>query len=209
MKKIVFFGSYFEVLEVIAEHHDIFCVFLENKSSNIELFNSLIKKGYNARLIKNIDQAILELPPNLYAISASFGLIFKHQHLNHFSKVINFHPGCLYSNRGKHPLPQAILNSHKTMSVSVHEITDEKIDLGKFIAKLELTIDYSSDYNSNDCRMRSCLKYLASYVSENLDSGLVSCDLLETEESYYPPLNKELLNEIMASENLIKWQPSV
>ena len=209
MKEIAFFGSYAEVLKVLSRRHNVSIVFLENKSSNIELFNILKNEGYKVYLINDLDEAISKVDCGLYAVSASFGFIFKNRHLSHFEKVINIHPGCLFSNRGRHPLPQAIMNNRLSMSITAHEVTDEKIDLGNFIARIELAIDYSVSYKENDSRLRSCLCLLSSYISENLDSRLPSYKVTEVQDTYFPPLEKTKLEEIMKSETLAQWKPKL
>lgn len=55
------------------------------------------------------------------------------------SRIFNFHPGSLLTNRGAHPIERAILNNEKYTEMSLHEI-NEKIDSGLLIDKVKIPI---------------------------------------------------------------------
>lgn len=208
---VIFFGSYLNVLSVFNSLMNVELAVLESKGNNVEVKNFCQSQNIRYIEIKSIDEFVISSKGKQKPIGivASFGLLFKKQHIDIFGSIYNFHPGCVYTNRGRHPLPNAIINGLTSMSLSIHQITDEQIDAGRFIARLELPIDYYSDYNSNYTRLLSSLSFLAEMLCKQIIIGIVpSFTLVPDANSYYAPLSKELLKKIIEAESLLEWRLS-
>jgi methionyl-tRNA formyltransferase len=96
--------------------------------------------------------------------SAGCGLLFSQAVIDSCARVVNFHPGDLFTCRGKHPLPFAILKKLPQMCFSAHGIDSEKIDAGPLIAQLFLPIDYSASYAVNERILLAALPDFAASV---------------------------------------------
>jgi methionyl-tRNA formyltransferase len=207
-KTIIFFGIYLSVLATIADKLHVKLVVIETKKNSAE-----IKKFCDSNNLKWIEISSLDELSNEAAtwhkpigIVASFGLLFKSRHIDWFAAVFNFHPGCIYTNRGRHPLPNAICRGHRTMAISVHEITDEQIDAGRFIAKIDFPIDYERDYQKNCDRLLSALPFLTQDLCDRIAEGRIpSFELQAENEAYFAPLNFEELSHIMNAPTLTGW----
>jgi methionyl-tRNA formyltransferase len=173
--KLIFFGSYLEVLHVLMKHFDVLFVVVETQKVNSQILTFCDNNKLHCLPIKHLDDlrdmACQWHRP--YGISASFGLIFKQRHIDWFSAIYNFHPGCLYHNRGRHPLPNAIAHHHPTMALSVHQITDEAIDAGGLVSRIEWVIDYRKSYWENYDRLLNSLTYLTEDLCHELNQGYV------------------------------------
>ncbi|MDD2541972.1 MAG: formyltransferase family protein, partial [Desulfuromonadaceae bacterium] len=158
-KSAIFFGSYVNVLATIVNTINVILVVLEPKKNLSEIKDYCDSINLKWIEVCSLDELGLEATMwhTPIGIVASFGLLFKSRHINWFSALFNFHPGCIYTNRGRHPLPNAIRQGHRTMAISVHQIIDEQIDSGRFIAKVEFPIDYTSNYQKNYERLLSAL----------------------------------------------------
>jgi len=82
--------------------------------------------------------------------SAGCGLLFAQSVIDACTRVVNFHPGDLFTCRGRHPLPFAILKKLPQMCISAHFIDSEKIDAGPLITRIFLPIDYDASYAANE-----------------------------------------------------------
>jgi len=139
-------------------------------------------------------------------VVASFGLLFKQRHIDWFRALFNFHPGCIYTNRGRHPLPNAILNGFKSMSLTVHQITDERIDAGRFVSRVEFPIDYASGYQENYFRLLSALDFLTKVMCDGIGRGRVpSFEFTPGSGSYFKPLTSDDLKRITEAQSLMEW----
>jgi methionyl-tRNA formyltransferase len=97
--------------------------------------------------------------------SAGCGLLFPQAVIDVCVQVVNFHPGDLFTCRGKHPLPFAILKKLSQMCISAHCIDSEKIDAGPLIARFFMPIDYSTSYAANERILLSALPgFVASVI---------------------------------------------
>lgn len=208
-KKIAFFGTYYQVLEVVHRRLGISLVVVESGKISSEVKNFCRSNNIRCVEIVELDDSIDELRLSGVSIGivASFGLIFKTRHINLFSEIFNFHPGCIFTNRGRHPLPNAIRLGMKNMSISLHKITDENIDAGEFIAKFDLPINYDRGYSWNqDCLLAS-LPWLAMHLCDVIATGNLSSYRLPLDDSnYYPPMTKEDLVVITRSDCLKEWK---
>lgn len=209
MKSIVFFGSYIQVLDALIRRMRVDLVVLESKRSNEEIIGLCKSKEIRYIKIQDIDELNSELKNNSQSVGvvASFGLIFKKKHIDLLESIFNFHPGCIYKNRGRHPLPNAIINGFKSMSVTVHQITDEKIDVGRFVSKVEIPIDYSVSYNENYIRLLANLDCQTEYLCDCLIKGAVPAfDINPEIGSYYKPHSHDELKKIIEAKSLIEWK---
>lgn len=205
---IVFFGSYLQVLRAFADTMQVEMVVLETRRKEIEIIEFCKAMKIKCIEVNEIDELENLLSPTMCRVGvvASFGLLFKQRHIDWFKALFNFHPGCVYANRGRHPLPNAILNGFRTMSLTVHQITDERIDVGRFVSKVELSIDYTRDYNDNYSRLLSALDFLAQDLCKALmKGGVPSFKFNPKQGSYFPPLTLDILKKIMESKNLMEW----
>ena len=208
-KEIVFFGSYLVVLKNLVDKLRVALVVVERGKVDPELISFCRENQLCILEINSLD----ELPGeqdflSCIGVVASFGLIFKQRHLDRFAALYNFHPGCVYSNRGRHPLPSAILRGNSTMAISLHRIIDEKIDCGGLLLRVELPISYADSYGSNYSRLLSALPYMTSYLVNCLSVGDVpELNLIEQENSYFPPLPRDVLKSIIEADDLMSWKP--
>src|SRR5690606_9719111 len=107
----------------------------------------------------------------------------------------------------RHPLPNAIKMGFKDMSVSLHQITDEEIDAGCFLAKMDFPINYNRSYSWNQDFLLKALPLLAGYLCDLLRAeDFPSKDLVGKAGDYYPPLERDELLSIMNSGNLKRWE---
>ena len=203
---LVFFGSFLDVLKELSGFFSISAVYLESWKTSQEILEYCKKKEINFFLIGSLDE--INEHNGEIAISASFSFIFKNKHISRFLKIFNFHPGCIYKNRGRHPLPQAIYHGENNMTLTVHEIIDENIDLGKFISSVTFVIDYNSGYDENQKRLLKALKFLSNDLGEHLSAkgSLPSAIVNKKETQYFCPMDKEILNKIVTSKNLFNWK---
>ncbi|MDT8993100.1 formyltransferase family protein [Curvibacter sp. APW13] len=205
---IVFFGSYLPVLKTFTCSMRVELVVLEARRNEGKTKDFC--KANNIRWIEinGLDELDGVLDPALRPVGvvASFGLLFKKRHIDWFKSLFNFHPGCIYTNRGRHPLPNAILNGFKSMSLSVHQITDERIDAGRFVSRIEFSIDYASDYPQNYSRLLTALEFLAKDLCDGLGRGEVPAfDLSPQSGTYFGPLAADDLKKITEASSLKEW----
>ena len=201
---IGFFGNFDKAFDGIKDRHNIkFVIFEENKENSkiksycyekkIEVF--LVKSKIDIhKIIKNF------LDIDLFLV-ASFGIIFDKKILNHPRlNVINIHPGILPNYRGRHPLPQAILNKEKYMGITSH-IMNLEIDKGKILNLIQLPIDYTKNYKENELNL---VKELPNFVLKTVDNYLNKkyLNIVENSNKYYKPLKKELINNIFTANKL-------
>jgi methionyl-tRNA formyltransferase len=158
----LFIGDYLPVLEVF--YKKIPCVFaiIEKKNINSPVF--IFCKNNNIPL--EIIETTMDLKNFIHekyfnnVIVASFGLILPYFFLDKCKRVFNFHPGDVYTNRGRHPLPNAIKRLDSKIAISVHEIDSEKIDKGRLFAQYFIALDRESSYECNYSRLLKILSFL-------------------------------------------------
>lgn len=140
------------------------------------------------------------------AVVASFGLILKQPSIQACRRIINFHPGDIELFRGRHPLPQTILNGWPEMAISAHLIDSESIDAGPILGRLLLPIDYSTNYSTNYARLLNALPSFANLILKEVLNG--SCSprpFLPREGSYYPPIESSRLESLMQADTLQEY----
>ncbi|WP_371362951.1 Methionyl-tRNA formyltransferase [Sporomusa rhizae] len=133
-------------------------------------------------------------------IIASFGIIIPNE-LTRQYVFINVHPGILPDYRGRHPLPQAIVNQEKYAGITVHIISPNGIDTGKILGLEKVEIDYSENYKYNELKLRGLIQ---SVLHKAIHNYLNQKYLGESSDgSYYKPLTGDRLNLIFSVSRLI------
>ena len=207
--KNVFIGDYVEVLRAFDESLSVDLIIVrENRySDEIEQYS----KENSIPLVKvedkyDLERNIVGLEDVQYIVVASFTYILTDATIQKSKKVINFHPGSLKTCRGRHPLPFAIKKGLEVMSISVHEIINEKIDNGPLLLELNLPIDYTKDYDYNYSFLRSFLYGVSLPLFQKLrvEGELPSVEVKVGE--YNEKLSREELEDILNTKELIKYQ---
>lgn len=203
----VFMGQYDIVLEEILNHVKIDLVIVEDKNSNKKVISLCVKNGIPYQIIKGYVEITACLSYSVLidlCFVASFGIILKNDFITKCNHIVNFHPGDIDVCRGRHPLPAAILNRHKSMGITVHLVDSEKIDAGPVIAKMLIPIEYDESYRSNEERLLEALRVVARYVVEDYakNGKFASYEWDANISGYYDPLQKEILDKIINSKNL-------
>lgn len=168
---------------VIDNHLQLLCV--ENRDELTELFSS-----------KNLKPSIV--------IVASFGLLLEQSVIDSCREIINFHPGDIYTCRGRHPLPFAILRGDEYCSITVHKIDSEMIDAGPVVAQIRIPIDYARDYEFQSNRLLGYLSALTEDVcSQYKETGHVFALKWDVKSSQYcDSLDRDVLGRIMSVPSL-------
>lgn len=135
-----------------------------------------------------------------FFVVASFSIIFDEVILSFPRKaVINIHPGILPQYRGKHPLPQAILNREKYMGITAH-VMQLEIDKGRILNRSMILIDYDASYTENEKRLLCTLEGFVKQSIENFMKGVaLPC---EGDDHYYKPLSREKIIQVMNAKHL-------
>lgn len=197
MKKIVFFGNYSKAFLSLVDDYTISFVVFETGKENQNIINycsnnkikyiSVLSKGDIHKLLTRISEIDIFLV-------ASFGLIFDQKILD-FPKfdVINIHPGLLPQYRGRHPLPQAILNKELYMGLTSH-VMSLAIDEGRILKIVKIAINYEKNYKDNELLL---LNRLYNFVKESVQNYFNNVEITTKEKNtYYKPLDKDQLHEI-------------
>jgi len=203
MKKIGFFGNFENAfLGLINDYEISFVIFeKEKENNNIADYCSTNSIDYIAVESREDIKDYLETFSDIdFFIVASFGIIFDEKILEYPRLVvINIHPGILPQYRGRHPLPQAILNKEKYMGLTSHVMSLE-IDKGKILKISKLRIDYKKSYKENEKRL---LSLLSDFVQESIRNYMNKKEIILNEiENYYKPLDKMKLNNIFSVKQL-------
>jgi len=202
--KIGFFGNFYEAfLDLTKDYNIKFVIFEENKENNkiIQYCNLNNIRYFFVKNREDIKKVIAKFNDIDLFVVASFGIIFDKLILD-FPKIstLNIHPGILPKYRGRHPLPQAILNKEKFMGITAHIMTLE-IDKGKVVNMTKLKINYDKSYEYN---AKLLLKSLKNFVKEAINNLLKEkyLPIDEKNSNYYSPLPKEKLELICNSKKL-------
>ncbi len=205
MKKIAYFGNFFECVQGISKNHRLVYVIFERNKENDRIVRFCRDNNITYKRVETSDEIIALLPaigkkqPDFFLVG-SFGIIFNKE-IIHFPRyaTINVHPGILPDYRGRHPLPQAILNREAKAGVTVHVMT-ESIDRGDILATKSIDLDYNTSYRQNEKRLLSLLPKL---VDEGIRRYLSERSVkLTSAGAYYKPLPKYLIDKIVNAETL-------
>lgn len=200
---IGFFGNFEKAFEELPLKYNVEFVVFEINKENLVIKETCKRNNIKVFLIEskndiyNVIQDYLDI--DLFIVS-SFGIIFDKKILNHPRlDVINIHPGVLPNYRGRHPLPQAILNKEQYMGITSH-IMNLEIDRGEILNIIKLPIDYSKNYKNNEYAL---LEKLPDFVVQSIDNYLnKKYFVLSGKEVYYKPLKKEIINQIFKIKKL-------
>ncbi len=166
--KTVFIGNFVSVLKVVHSETNLNEVIVEknNFSDEFQMFCTDKKiKVYEVENLSDIERHLINKNYlDVVCFVASFGIIFSMKIINSFKKIVNFHPGDVFTCRGRHPLPFAIKKRLPMMAITAHYIDSEKIDCGPIIAQQFIPIDYNSDYKYNEKILLSTLEYFSHSV---------------------------------------------
>lgn len=200
-----YWGHFDEILNTYLIDKIDYFVF-EKKKCSIKLYNYVIenkKKYFFATTQNDIKKIALNNRVPELTIVASFGLIFPENVIKYLNNnIINIHPGILPEYRGRHPLPQAIINKDKFMGITSHFLTSS-IDKGKIIESIKILIDYSRSYLDNLEVLKSFLPYIFESTIKRVRENRFPIILSEGKNNYYKPLSQELIKEIVELEKLI------
>ncbi len=166
-----------------AEENQVKHAFIETKSD-------LIEKVFSA-------------PPPSLTIVCSFGIIVPPEIIEYLDrKIINIHSGILPYYRGRHPLPQAVLNRERQGGVSAH-VMNEKIDAGRVVSQRRFPINYQESYRFNEKQMLSLILPVFDEVIEKFKSDEIDFSKkIVTGGRYYKPLEGRIIKLLLESEKL-------
>ena len=203
--KIAYWGHFPHILKSKYLNSISYFVFEPNKTP-MDLINYVQNNGLNYYFVQNksdITNIIRShFKPDL-TIVASFGLIFPLEAIEELDrKIINIHPGILPDCRGRHPLPQAILNREKEMGLTAH-VLNEEIDSGQIISIKKTDIEYNYSYKYNEKKLLAFFPQIFDESIEKFANGEIDFSpKIINEGRYYKPLSKEVLNSIINSQRL-------
>ena len=203
--KIAYWGHFYPVINSKYTENIIYFVFEENKCPP-RLLEYVKARNVKYHMISSRAEMleIIESGPLVdLTVVGSFGRIFSSEMINKLNrKIINIHPGILPDYRGRHPLPQAILNREKEMGLVSH-VLNEGIDAGKVIIQETARIDYKKSYKYNEDRLFNlCPTVLDKTVEKYLNGEINFHKAVENGGIYYKPLDKDSLQRITGCEVL-------
>lgn len=201
--EIGFFGNFTQAFNTVVDMFKVKFVVFESNKENLEIKQYCEENNIQCFVvgsIKDIKKILAIFSKIDFFIVASFGLILDEELIG-FPKydAINFHPGLLPQYRGRHPLPQAIVNKDKYMGITAHIISIE-IDKGPILSIERLAIDYDLSYSGNECSLLSFMPSTVKKAFENYFSKNIIHP--KGEEKYYKPLDREVLSKIFSAEKL-------
>lgn len=197
----VFMGHFVEVLRSVDRHTDLAAVIGEEGKTPASVRAYCVQRSLPLHHVTNsAELAALfvdreELCGRTF-FSAGCGVLFPQTVIDTCARVVNFHPGDLFTCRGRHPLPFAILKKLPQMCISAHCIDSEKIDAGPLIARLFLSINYNVSYAANEGVLLSALTGFADSVIALLQRE--GFKPWSWQEELAAPYNKKLDPETLA-----------
>ena len=201
----VFLGIYFEVLVAALDSVGIDLVVVEDKPTSSGTIELADLNGIEVRVLKKGVATAEALPTKAdLGISAGFGRLFKRPHIERFGCLLNFHPGIVEQNRGRHGLLVAALEKHEMMGITCHLIDSEEIDAGPIVAQVQLPIDYGSNFDANHKKLREKFEPLARPVFKEYEKkkSLTGVPWKPTQESYFPPLTPAQMKKVFDARTL-------
>ncbi len=201
----IFLGTYREVLEAALETVGIDLVIVEDKPSSADCARFSEEHGIRLKKLRPGEDLAESFPERVeLAVIMGFTRILREPLIRHSGTIINFHPGIVEVNRGRHGLLTAALKGHGMMGVTCHLIDSEEIDAGPIIAQVRIPIDYGRDFDANHARLRMTLKPLARLVLEEYrDRGTVTAlPWTPDAASYHAPLSPDELRHVLEAPSL-------
>lgn len=137
-----------------------------------------------------------------FLVSGSFGIILGEDLLGiPTSACLNLHPGYLPHYKGRHPLPQAILNGEPQAGVAFH-YTTKGVDQGPILARAVIDLAYDQSYRYNEQRLRALIPDVVTAGINHHFKQLKPIANEQSTGSYFPPLNKDLLLSVLQAERI-------
>lgn len=210
MRDGVFIGHSLEAFHAAVEQLTIIGVITEARASDGPVAEDARARGIDLELVTDARQVPVALSRFSceLVLMCEFGLILPHEGLEGCT-VINVHPGLVPDNRGRHPLPQAILHGDEYMGVTALIADLQLIDAGEILCRLEAPIDYESDYNTNNERLRRMLRMATDDAIRQVLSGQVADNsyLFRCRPNRYrPPVERGTLERIINLPSLMEFR---
>ena len=207
MGKIIFIGHSVEALVSLNCKYPVDLVLVENRvvSSEVLAYCKRFELNYAFFEDFNFSESYFT-----FCLVCCFGRLLRQNVIAACDTVVNIHPGDIHKTRGRHPLPQAILNGDKYMGLTVHLIDDEKMDNGPVHSILRLPIDYSQSYQFNCRRLMNSIPYVLELlinetVEKEIRENFVKVDIAD--DCYFKPLSNAEMEVICSASNLQQWKP--
>ncbi len=201
----VFLGTYREVLEAASETVGVELVIVEDKQTSADCIQFSEERGVRLKKPRRGEDLAESFPERVdLAVIMGFTRLLKEPLIRRCGTIINFHPGIVEVNRGRHGLLTAALKGHGMMGVTCHLVDSEEIDAGPIIAQVRLPIDYGRDFDANHARLRKTLKPLARLVLEEYRerSTVTALPWTPDADSYHPPLTPDELRRVLEAPSL-------
>ena len=158
----VFMGHFFAALKAVAEATLLEAVLGERDKTPDAIIEFCRAKSIPLLWVKTTDDVERIFKTGQYSGRTMFiagcGILVSQPVINSCKKVVNFHPGDVFTCRGRHPLPFAITKKLPTMAITAHLIDSERIDAGPLIAQIFMPISYSTSYRANEEMLLSVLE---------------------------------------------------
>lgn len=197
--KIGYWGHFSSIVKADNINKVEYFVFEKDKCPN-KLLNYVKKNDCKYYFIESKSDMWRILRKNVIpdlTIVGNFGFIFTKKMIELLKRrIINIHPGELPEYRGKHPLPQAILNGEEEMGITAH-VLNEKIDFGCIIEKEKLKINYDESYKYNENRIFELVPDIFDNLINKFKKNKIKFKNQEMREgTYYEPLERNQLEKI-------------
>ena len=207
MSKILFIGHSIEALSSLNNKCPVDLVLVENRAVSNEIVEYCKRSELNHSFFEDFNFSEYHFT---FCLVCCFGRLLRQNAIAACDTVVNIHPGDIHKTRGRHPLPQAILNGDKYMGVTSHLIVDEEIDNGPVHSLLRLPIDYSQSYQSNCDRLMNSVPHVVELlvnetVEKEIQKNFVAVDI--TDDCYFKPLTPEKMEAISSTTDLQQWKP--
>jgi methionyl-tRNA formyltransferase len=203
----IFIGHFYEALQAVHAHTELTAVIGEKGKFPKDMEVFCAKNELPLTLVQDTKELVAFWASHQefhgrIIISAGCGILFSQQIIDSSALIVNFHPGDIFTCRGRHPLPFAIMKKLPQMAISAHVINSEKIDAGPLIAQTFLPIDYKASYAANE---RMLLRILPGFVASVV--ALLECNTFHAWDwfnvfptPYNTRLDKEILTRITGAE---------
>ncbi len=201
----VFLGTYREIFDAAHEVLGIELVIAEDKPSSADVLETAASNGIETRVVGTHGAWIDALPDSVdTAVVMGFGRRIPSDAIARCGTVVNFHPGIVEINRGRHGLLISALQGHDMMGITCHLIEDEEIDAGPIVAQLRLPIDYDANFDANHARLRHALHPFAADIfnAANKAGRWHAVSWPSREAPYFPPLNEAEMKAVFDARRL-------
>ena len=180
-------------------------VVVEDQPTSAQTINLAERFGIRTSILAKSEPLIAVWPDDVeLAMVAGFGRLLRQSVLDQLKYAINFHPGIVEQNRGRHGLLTAALHGHEMMGITCHVIDSEEVDAGPIIAQYRVPIDYSANFDVNHLRLRKAFEPMTKLVLGDYGErgNFTALPWTATEESYYPPLSPDQVRRVLDSPTL-------